>query len=100
MSVLDSFAVPDHVAVVTGGSRGLGRAFAHALGEAGAAVAILARDAAASARTVDELADKGIRAAAFTADVTDRSGIADFAKTVRGLAQATWLDQRSASSAR
>ena len=26
MSVLDSFAVPDQVAVVTGGNRGLGRA--------------------------------------------------------------------------
>ena len=75
MSVLDSFAVPDQVAVVTGGNRGLGRAFARALGEAGAVVAILARDEAASARTVAELADNGIRAAAFTADVTDRSGI-------------------------
>ncbi|MDQ1732667.1 MAG: hypothetical protein QOK10_2826 [Pseudonocardiales bacterium] len=41
----------------------------------GAAIAIVARDAAASARTVDELADKRIRAAAFAADVTDRSGV-------------------------
>jgi NAD(P)-dependent dehydrogenase (short-subunit alcohol dehydrogenase family) len=82
MSVLDSFAVPGRVAVVTGGNRGLGRAFARALGEAGAAIAILARDQAASARTVDELAAKGIRAAAFTADVTDSSGIERAAEEV------------------
>jgi NAD(P)-dependent dehydrogenase (short-subunit alcohol dehydrogenase family) len=75
MSVLDSVAVPDRVAVVTGGNRGLGRAFAHALGEAGAAVAIVARDAAASSRTVEELAGKGIRAAAFGADVTNRADL-------------------------
>ena len=44
MTVLDSFALEDKVAVVTGGNRGLGRAFAQALGEAGARIAIVARD--------------------------------------------------------
>jgi NAD(P)-dependent dehydrogenase (short-subunit alcohol dehydrogenase family) len=73
MSVLDTFALPGRVAVVTGGNRGLGEAFAHALGEAGARVAILARDAERSARVVAELAGKGITAAAFRADVTDRA---------------------------
>jgi len=34
MTVLDSFSLAGQVAVVTGGNRGLGRAFAHALGEA------------------------------------------------------------------
>src|SRR6266567_1428570 len=32
MTVLDSFSLAGQVAVVTGGNRGLGRAFAHALG--------------------------------------------------------------------
>ena len=72
MSVLDSFALPGRVAVVTGGNRGLGRAFAHALGEAGASVAILARDRDASAAVVAELAGKGIAASAFEADVAPR----------------------------
>jgi NAD(P)-dependent dehydrogenase (short-subunit alcohol dehydrogenase family) len=75
MTVLDTFALPSRVAVVTGGNRGLGRAFAHALGEAGAAVAILARDVTASARVVEELTGKGIRAAAFTADMADRAAV-------------------------
>jgi NAD(P)-dependent dehydrogenase (short-subunit alcohol dehydrogenase family) len=75
VSVLDSFALPGRVAVVTGGNRGLGRAFAHALGEAGASVAVLARDEPTSAKVVDELRGKGVRAAAFTADVRDRAGL-------------------------
>jgi NAD(P)-dependent dehydrogenase (short-subunit alcohol dehydrogenase family) len=70
MTVLDTFSLTGKVAVVTGGNRGLGRAFAHALGEAGATVAILARDAGKNAEVVAELADKGITAAAFEGDVS------------------------------
>ena len=44
MAVLDSFRLDGEVAVVTGGNRGLGRAFAHALGEAGARIAIDPKD--------------------------------------------------------
>jgi NAD(P)-dependent dehydrogenase (short-subunit alcohol dehydrogenase family) len=82
MPVLDSFGLQDQVAVVTGGNRGLGRAFAHALGEAGAAVAVLARDEEASERVVGELAAKGIRAGAFTADVADRAAVAAAAERI------------------
>ena len=72
MPVLDSFRLDGKVAVVTGGNRGLGRAFAGALGEAGASIAILARDTARSAAAVRELTDAGIRAQAFRADVARR----------------------------
>jgi NAD(P)-dependent dehydrogenase (short-subunit alcohol dehydrogenase family) len=69
MTVLDTFSLSGKVAVVTGGNRGLGRAFAHALGEAGASIAILARDVEKNAEVVAELAEKGIRATAFEGDV-------------------------------
>jgi NAD(P)-dependent dehydrogenase (short-subunit alcohol dehydrogenase family) len=82
MPVLDTFAVKDQVAVVTGGNRGLGRAFAHALGEAGASIAIVARDEAASAAVLSELAAKGIRALAFSADVSDRAAVASAAEQI------------------
>ena len=75
MPVLDAFTLTGKVAVVTGGNRGLGRAFAHALGEAGATIAILARDAARSEEVVGELADKSISAAAFEGDVARRADV-------------------------
>lgn len=82
MAVLDSFGLGGKVAVVTGGNRGLGHAFVHALGEAGASVAILARDSAKSSQVVDELTAKGIAAAAFTGDVARREDVANAAEQI------------------
>src|SRR4051812_12788664 len=82
MTVLDSFRLDGKVAVVTGGNRGLGRAFAHALGEAGAAIAIVARDAAASSAVVDELTAAGVRASAFRADVGNRDSVVAVARQI------------------
>jgi NAD(P)-dependent dehydrogenase (short-subunit alcohol dehydrogenase family) len=82
MSVLDAFAVPGRVAVVTGGNRGLGPAFSHAIGEAGARVAAVARDAAASETVLGELRAKGVDAEAFTADVRDRTALGAAARVM------------------
>jgi len=84
MTVLDSFRLDGKVAVVTGGNRGLGRAFASALGEAGATVAIVARDTAASGTVVDELTAAGVRASAFRADVADRASMVAVADEIGG----------------
>lgn len=59
-------------AIVTGGSRGIGRAVALALGRAGVAVTVNYRsDADAAELVVKSLSDLGVRAAAVQADVTD-----------------------------
>jgi NAD(P)-dependent dehydrogenase (short-subunit alcohol dehydrogenase family) len=75
MSVLDTFGLADRVAVVTGGNRGLGRAFALALGEAGANIAILARDTAKTDEVLGDLKARGIRARGFRADVARRPDV-------------------------
>jgi NAD(P)-dependent dehydrogenase (short-subunit alcohol dehydrogenase family) len=72
MAVLDSFQLTDRVAVVTGGNRGLGLAFTRALTQAGARVAIVARDDAKTAEVVGDLGD-AVRG--FSADVRSRADV-------------------------
>ena len=77
MTVLDSFRLDNKVAVVTGGNRGIGMALARALGEAGARVAIAARDAARSEAVAGELG-----ALAVTTDITDGASVDAMLETV------------------
>ena len=58
------------IADCPGGGQGIGRAFAHALGEAGAAVAVVDINAKTAQATAGELNGKGIRSIAVTADIT------------------------------
>ncbi|MEO8689723.1 MAG: glucose 1-dehydrogenase [Solirubrobacteraceae bacterium] len=77
MAVLDSFRLDGKVAVVTGGNRGLGEAYARALGEAGARVAIAARDESLSESVAGPLG-----ALAVTTDVTDAASVKAMLDTV------------------
>lgn len=70
-------------AVVTGASRGIGRAIALSLAGAGAEVALWARDQAALTQVAREITAAGGKAVAIGCDVTDPSAIERAASTVR-----------------
>lgn len=69
MGVLDAFDLQGQVAVVTGGNTGLGEAFAKALVDVGARVAIAARSRERSQQVVDEIVAAGGQAIAVEVDV-------------------------------
>lgn len=72
------------IALVTGGSRGIGRAIAIELAEAGADVAITYRERESEAlATAREIAARGRRTLVLKADVTDRGSIEDAARRLR-----------------
>ena len=70
-------------AVITGGSRGLGEAMAKALAEAGAQIALVARDVVRLEKVRDAIAEQGGTAAYFKADVTREKEVADVAALVQ-----------------
>jgi 3-oxoacyl-[acyl-carrier protein] reductase len=66
------------VAVVTGASRGIGRAIAATLAAEGSAVAVCARDPAGIARSVEELRAAGARAFGIAVDAGDPDALRRF----------------------
>src|SRR3984893_7719069 len=71
MTVLDQFRLDGKCLLVTGGSKGFGRAIALAAAEAGADVMLVARDPQALARTADEVRERGRKAWSFPADIAE-----------------------------
>ena len=67
--------VSGKVVLVTGASRGIGRAIAEALAAAGAAVVLGARDEAKLAEAVDAIVSAGGRASAVSLDVCRRESV-------------------------
>ncbi|UZD53631.1 SDR family oxidoreductase [Caldimonas aquatica] len=75
MSVLSLFDLSGRVALVTGGSRGLGLQIAEALGEAGAKVMITSRKAQDLEEAAARLQDRGIDARWIAADASKEDDI-------------------------
>ena len=63
------------VAVITGGTKGVGRAIALSFAAEGARVVVAARTCGALERTVDEVLSRGGEAAAIRVDVTDEVSV-------------------------
>ena len=76
------FDLDGRVALVTGGSRGLGLQIAEALGDFGARVAISARKQAELDIALSSLHARGIRAEAFAADASRPESIAPLVDAV------------------
>ena len=71
------------VALVTGASRGLGEGAARALGDAGAAVMLVARDGSLVTGVARDIAAKGGRAEAIVCDVSDYAAVEKVVATTR-----------------
>ncbi len=69
MNILDRFRLDGKRGLVTGGSRGLGRAMAQALAEAGADLVLIGRELATLQRAQNELTGLGRRVDLLVADV-------------------------------
>src|SRR5690348_6751541 len=69
------------VAVVTGASRGIGKAIANALITEGCAVAICGRNAERLNAAVDDFTKTGARVIGVPTDVTDEAAVGKFVRT-------------------
>jgi NAD(P)-dependent dehydrogenase (short-subunit alcohol dehydrogenase family) len=75
MSVIDLFRLDGKVAIVTGGSRGLGLWMAEGLAEAGADVVLCARKLEPCEEAAKAIAEIGVRSLAVGCDVTDPDAV-------------------------
>ncbi|MGD0280704.1 MAG: 3-oxoacyl-ACP reductase family protein [Smithella sp.] len=82
MGYLENFKVVDEVAIVTGGSKGLGRAMAFGLAECGAKVVVASRTVSLIQQTANEIIKKGGQAIAVPVDVKNPQSIEQMAAQV------------------
>lgn len=74
---MSSFDLTGRVALITGGSRGIGLAIAEGLASAGAVSVISNRNAQQGEEAAQKIRQKGLKAKAFPVDVTQRRSLED-----------------------
>ena len=74
-TIAEAFDLSHRVAIITGSGRGIGRAIASRLAEAGAAVVCADIDDATATETAKLIADAGGSASAHRVDVTDQADV-------------------------
>ncbi|HHT9120428.1 MAG TPA: SDR family NAD(P)-dependent oxidoreductase [Candidatus Hypogeohydataceae bacterium YC41] len=72
---IELFQLRDKVAIVTGASRGLGKAMAMALAEVGANIVLVGRNKEKQAEAEKEIADFGVKTLPVLADVTKQEDV-------------------------
>ncbi|HEY5024972.1 MAG TPA: SDR family oxidoreductase [Acidimicrobiales bacterium] len=77
---MSGFDFAGKVAVVTGAGRGIGRAYAEAIGAGGAAVVVADIDEAGAKETADAVVAAGGAAAAVRVDIADHDSVASMAE--------------------
>ena len=74
----------DRVALITGASRGIGKAIAQALAQEGVKVALCARNAEAVRKAADEVSPGGGRVLGFRADVMNKADVRNLVQAIVG----------------
>ena len=81
-SILERFSLRGKTALVTGAASGIGLSFCHALGEAGAKVALVDINQDAAENAASELGSKGIEVMAIRCDVTSENDVREMIRRI------------------
>ena len=84
MNILERFSLKDKVTIMTGGARGLGKAMALSLAQAGSHIVIVDLDLETAQQTADAIASEGVRTLALKVDVTNQADAERMADEVVG----------------
>lgn len=84
MGILERFSLQGRTALVTGGGQGIGQAYAHALAEAGADVAIVDLNPNTARAVASEIEALGVQSMAVTTDVRDAAQVSAMVDTIIG----------------